>query len=221
MDGVLAGGGAAPECDADLRAVAVTFRPPTARSSRTWRYLQGMIVHAASLLLTASAATAELPVCGPTARIIFREGAPVDLFTIENLSANGITDWQIGEIEILLGPSAGRLVFDTVPGGGGRNVAQPFAPRDAEGAALADLPLVEDGAEGMALSFRAFVPGGRFTFSIDMDDRLAGYGTTVAGPEIEGALVRVHFTDHDRHRATVEAPFDGLSVARPATPCLG
>ncbi|MEO1469489.1 MAG: aggregation factor core [Pseudomonadota bacterium] len=165
---------------------------------------------------TRAAAAALPPLCGPSARVTFREGAPVDVYTVENLSPG---DWAIAAVDIGLIGSAGRLVFDTVPGGAGRNVAQPFRAFPGE-AALADMPLVPDGAEAMALSFAAFPTGARFQFSIDMDDRLAGWGTTVQGPEIEGATVTVTFVAGER-RSTLSAAFDARAVAEPLTACLG
>ncbi|MEM9781187.1 MAG: hypothetical protein AAF899_01820 [Pseudomonadota bacterium] len=173
-------------------------------------------------VLFLGALAGEMPICGPAARVTFREGAPVDVFTVENISANASTDWAIAAVEIDLVPSAGRLVFDTVRGGAGRNVSQPFVARPVEGeAALADLPVVPDGAEGLTLSFTRFQPGQRFRFTIDMDDRLGGgVGTMIDGPEIEGAMVTVRFAGGTSQRTTESAPFDAAAIARPATACL-
>lgn len=170
----------------------------------------------------ALASASELPICGPAARLSFRDSSPVDVFTIENITARANRDWVIAGVEIDLGPSAGRLVFDTVPGGAGQNVAQPFKARPPPGGArLADLPVVPDGAEGLALLFSAFAPGQNFRFTIDMDDRLGGLGTRVDGPEIEGAMVTVRFADPaDGREAVLSAPFDSLSRAMPAEACL-
>jgi len=160
---------------------------------------------------------APLPVCGPAAEIAFREGAPVDRFFIENAS---VEDWSIARVEIGLAGSAGRLVFDTVPGGAGRNVSRPFRAEAGE-ARLSAAPDVPDGAEGMALDFSRFGPGERFVFSIDMDDRMTAVGgTQVAASELFDAAVTVTFA-HARGGTEIHAArFDDRNRARPAAPCL-
>ncbi|MEM6489285.1 MAG: hypothetical protein AAF677_13635 [Pseudomonadota bacterium] len=177
-----------------------------------------VVASAGSAALGVARAADAPAVCGPTARVTFREGAPVDRYLIENLSPG---DWAIARLEIALAGSAGRLVFDTVGGGPGRNVAQPFVVRSGEGdAALAAMPDIPDGAEAMVLAFERFMPGQVFRFTIDMDDRLAGWGTTVDGPEIEGAAVTVRFVDAGGAAVEVFASFDGQAVARPTMPCV-
>ncbi|MEO1724658.1 MAG: hypothetical protein AAFR84_19960 [Pseudomonadota bacterium] len=163
-----------------------------------------------------------MPVCGPTAEARFYEGAPVDRFEIAHLSPDG---WSIEAVAIDLGPSAGRLVVDAVPGGAGFNVAQPFRA-EAGAARLAEGQAVEDGDEVIALRFLHFPEAAEFRFSLDLDDRISGLaGTRVAGAEMRDARLSVRF----RHREGAIEEHEGLFgdgaggavMARAGAPCLG
>ena len=60
--------------------------------------------------------------CSDYIKVSFAEGAPVDKFKIENQSKN----WQIKTMDIDLSSSKGRLIFDTISGGKGVEVFQPY-----------------------------------------------------------------------------------------------
>lgn len=128
--------------------------------------------------------------CRQQVTLVFTESAPRDLFEIRNESSSG---QQIQRLTLDLAPSAGRLVFDTVAGGTGVEVFQPFRTEPGE-AKLADAPVVKDGAERLELSFARFDPGQQFRFSIDVDDRLTTSDMgqiRVSGREMEGAVLTV------------------------------
>lgn len=169
----------------------------------------------ASLALPAPAQ--DLPVCGPAATIAHREGAPVDRVELRNISDG---PWRIVTAVVDLGPSAGRLVFDTRPGGAGINTAQPFRPAGGEGV-LAEMPEIPDGATVMTLAFSAFAPGAAFRFTIDLDDRLSGRGgTTIETAEAAGGVFTVTFAHEDGGTETHDGSFDAFGRARAAAPCL-
>jgi len=168
-------------------------------------------------LLALPAEAAELIVCGPAASVSHREGAPTDTVVLTNWSEG---PWSVASASIDLGPSAGRLVFDTAPDGAGINVSQPF--RVAGGVAvLADMPVIPDGAETMTLSFTRFGPGEGFTFTIDLDDRVGGWGgTTIETAETADARFSVTFLHADGETETHEGLFDATGRAVAAAPCL-
>jgi hypothetical protein len=168
-----------------------------------------------------TATTVLLAVCGPSATALHREGAPADLVVIENRSTD---PWSIVEAQIDLGGSAGRLIFDTVPGGPGTSMSQPF--RTAGGTArLAEPPVIPDGTQVLTLRFAEFPAGASFRFTIDLDDRVSGgyAGSTIQTAEIEDALLRVTFR-HDDDEADAaeghEGLFDSDAEARAAAPCV-
>ncbi|MEO0819850.1 MAG: aggregation factor core [Pseudomonadota bacterium] len=172
----------------------------------------------AALLLAHVATSPAEPICGPTAIVHVAEGAPVDRFLIENVSPRG---WAIAGVEIALPGSAGRLVFDTVPGGAGINVAQPFVSRAGADVRLAAAPEVADGDERLSLAFEAFPAGAAYAFTIDLDDRVsAGGGTRVSGAEIAGASVLVRFARAEGGEESHAGTFDEVARARAASPCL-
>lgn len=167
----------------------------------------------------AFALAATLPVCGPALDVAYSEGAPRDRMVLVNRSTE---DWAVSRVEIDLGGSAGRLIFDTAAGGPGSSVHQPWRA-EAGDARLADLPLVADGARGITLSFEQFATGGRFVFSLDLDDTAdpSGFvGTTIAGAEIAGATVRATFVLPDGTAETHDGVFDDRAEARATAPCL-
>lgn len=179
----------------------------------------GMIAEMLSLLI--AQAGPALPVCGPTAFVTYREGAPVDRIAVENLSQD---DWSITSVEIALAGSAGSLVFDTLPGGQGLNSAQPFrsGPRSGQAEArLAAIPDLGDGDEQLTLEFEVFPPAARFWFSTDLDVMAIGRGSTILDPsDIAGATVSVTFEHARGGEETHIAAFDTRATARPAAPCL-
>ncbi|GMG85545.1 hypothetical protein LNKW23_47680 [Paralimibaculum aggregatum] len=146
------------------------------------------------------------------ARVRFHETSP-DFFAVENLSPPG---WQILRVAIALPGSAGRLIFDTAPGGPGRSAATAFFAHGGP-VRLAAEPQVPDGAEALALDFTSFAPGQRFAFTIDMDDRVSGLaGTSVSGTEIEGAGLSVSFAQDgaaETHTGTFDAGAEAIARA--------
>jgi hypothetical protein len=150
-----------------------------------------------SLRLAAFLALAAMPwaahaesVCQQQIALVFTESAPRDMFEIRNGSSKG---QLIQRLVLDLAPSAGRLVFDTLAGGTGVDVFQPFRA-EAGQARLADAPEVKDGADHLELTFARFDAGQRFRFSIDVDDRLTTSDmgqTRISGREMEGAVLTV------------------------------
>ena len=129
-------------------------------------------------------------VCQQQIALVFTESAPRDMFEIRNGSSKG---QRIQRLTLDLAPSAGRLVFDTVAGGTGVDVFQPFRAEPGQ-ARLAAVPDVKDGADRLELTFARFDAGQQFRFSIDVDDRLTASDmgqTRVSGREMEGALLTV------------------------------
>lgn len=157
----------------------------------------------AGLAVLGLAAGAPARACGPEVVITFFESGP-DIFVIENKSRD---PWTLVSLEIHLEGSAGRLVFDTAFGGPGASEPQPFAPVDDE-VGLNGAPVVKDGAEQLSLSFRNFVPGRRFVFAIDLDDRLPsspGGQSVIDAGELAGATAKGRFI----HPGTGEGPAEG------------
>ncbi|MEL6947879.1 MAG: hypothetical protein AAFO73_09635 [Pseudomonadota bacterium] len=106
--------------------------------------------------------------CGLHIDAAFREGAPVDRFSITNKST---PEWSITAVTVNLENSAGKLIFDTQDGGSGVEVFQPF--RSAGGTAkLRWVSKLKDGGSLMTLDFNRFESKDSFTFSIDVDDTL-------------------------------------------------
>jgi len=136
--------------------------------------------------LAAATALASGPAAADFA-VRFIEGAPKDRFEIVNRAACVRT---ATDLVIDLRPSAAGLVFDVTGSGAGVEVFQPFE-LVAGADALVQRPQVGDGDTRVTLSVRRLAPGARIAFTIDVDDTLGPRGITVAGSEIEGALVRV------------------------------
>lgn len=146
--------------------------------------------------------------CGPRLVATFTEGAPADRFTLTNTSDPG---WAVTEVEIDLGPSRGRVIFDVTEQGAGLSVYQPF--EEATGTAvIADRSEVTDGDTLLTLRFSRFAPGDTFGFTIDLDDTAGFAPTVVSTDEIAEGLVRARFTS-DRGDATREGFFDDNSEA--------
>lgn len=145
--------------------------------------------------------------CEPALDVRFVESAPRDRFEFVNRSDDAT---QVSDATIELAGSVGRLVFDTLDGGAGVEVFQPFRIDEGAELLIASTP-PEDGGERITLTFEAFESGERFVFSIDVDDRLASSELgqiRVAGSEIAGALLSVSLTDADGVRRSVSATFD-------------
>lgn len=144
--------------------------------------------------------------CSDYIKVSFAEGAPVDKFKIENQSKN----WQIKTMDIDLSSSKGRLIFDTISGGKGVEVFQPY--QSVSGSAkLSNVALVEDGADAINLNFEKFSSGESFTFSIDVDDQLTTSQLgqiRVTGGEMAQAKAVFLIENADGSRFKKEASFD-------------
>ncbi|WP_156907358.1 aggregation factor core [Thalassobaculum salexigens] len=161
-----------------------------------------------SLCLLVLPGTALADACGPRLVATFSEGAPADRFTLTNTSDPG---WSVTEVEIDLGPSRGRVIFDVTERGAGLSVYQPF--EEATGTeVIADRSDVTDGDSLLTLRFSRFAPGDSFGFTIDLDDTAGFVPTVVSTDEIAEGRVRVRFTS-DRGEATREGYFDDNSEA--------
>lgn len=145
--------------------------------------------------------------CGPSVEVEFREGAPKDRFIITNTSQG---DWQIEALAIDLVPSSGSLIFDTVPGGAGIDVAQPFQAGRGDVRLLTVTP-APDGARMLSLTFADFTRARSFDFTIDLDDQLvmsATGQTRIEGSEIAGASITVTMADTAENRTEMRGEFD-------------
>lgn len=117
----------------------------------------------------------------------FTESAPKDTFTFTNKGC------ALGASELVLNmeESAGGLIFDTVSGGAGVEVFQPFEAVSGQVASVT----VSDGASELRLSVPSWPEGGEVSFTIDVDDVLR-HGergqTQVSGSEIAGAELRIN-----------------------------
>jgi len=144
--------------------------------------------------------------CGLALGAVFREGAPVDRFTITNKST---AQWAITSVTLNLAQSAGKLIFDTQNGGDGVEVSQPF--REAGGnAKLRSSPKVNDGDPQLVLDFEAFDSQQSFTFSIDVDDTLKASELgqiRVSGSEIKGASLSYTLRGPNGKITSAEAEF--------------
>lgn len=159
------------------------------------------------LLVLPGAAFADA--CGPRLVATFSEGAPADRFTLTNSSDPG---WSVTEVEIDLGPSRGRVIFDVTERGAGLSVYQPF--EEATGTAvIADRSEITDGDSLLTLRFGRFAPGDTFGFTIDLDDTVGFAPTVVSVDEIAEGRVRVQFTAPGRGTVEREAAFDDNSEA--------
>lgn len=158
------------------------------------------------------------PACEHEVSLAFTESAPRDLFEIRNGASKG---QSIQRVTLDLAGSAGRLVFDTVEGGTGVEVFQPFRVESGD-AKLSESPAVQDGSERLELVFDRFDAGQRFRFSIDVDDRLTASDLgqiRVSGREMEGALLTVVFGAPGAPGVERMARVDGNNVARVKAAC--
>ena len=169
-------------------------------------------VLAATLIgLTANPARA----CGPKNEIRFMEASCGDIFIISNISQE---PWALESITIHLTGSFGHLVFDTVEGGPGSSMHQPFGAVDNEVWLIAE-PHVGDGDEEVRLQFRDFGPGKSFMFVIDVDDRLelSDFGqAVVSGREIQGASGAATLTQGGGTKSQAQGQFniDGRALLK-------
>lgn len=160
-----------------------------------------------SFLAMAAPIAAMSAPCGVPLEARFVEGAPVDRFVITN---TGASDLDVTEISLDLAPSKGRLIFDTVGGGAGVEVFQPFR---SDAGTLA----VADGAEMLSLPLAGLPSGAKVSFTIDVDDRLTASELgqiRVSGSEMQGAQMAFKVAGKG-----YTATFDAQNVARIAPTC--
>jgi hypothetical protein len=153
--------------------------------------------------------------CGAEIEIRFIEASGGDIFIVSNMSQES---WAMVELTIRLTGSLGHLWFDTVEGGPGYSMAQPFGAVDNEVGLVAE-PDVGDGDVEIRLQFRDFGPGKSFTFVIDVDDRmdLSDFGRAViSGPEIQGATGSATLTQGGGIKSRVQGKFkiDGRALLK-------
>lgn len=144
--------------------------------------------------------------CGPRIAVAFVEAAPTDRFDIVNRSDAG---WHLVTLTLDLGPSAGRLYFDTSARGAGIQVSQPFESAGGR-AQLATVPTPTDGDVALRLDFARFAPGMDHRFTIDVDDRLPGGArgpSQIVGAEIAGATVSALLIDPTGQQNTAAGVF--------------
>lgn len=123
--------------------------------------------------------------------LAFVESAPKDRFIIQN---TGDCASQATDVTIDLGPSAGKLIFDTTVTGAGVEVFQPFEVV-AGGELLTSSITPLDGDSRVVLQFSTLPIGASFAFTIDVDDTLPASSLgqiRVAGSEIAGAVFEVN-----------------------------
>jgi hypothetical protein len=172
-----------------------------------------------ALLLSALPLVAQAaPACVQEVSMVFIESAPRDRFEIRNDSSTG---QHIQRLTLDLSPSSGKLIFDTIEGGTGVEVFQPFRVETGE-ARLRGSPVIQDGSERLTLDFTRFEPGQRFVFSIDVDDQLSASELgqiRVSGREMEGALLNAVFGPSGSAGAELQARVDGNNRARAKAAC--
>ena len=107
------------------------------------------LVWIAALLSALPLAAHAAPPCVHEVSMVFTESAPRDRFEIRNDSSAG---QRIQRLTLDLSPSAGKLIFDTIEGGTGVEVFQPFRIEPGE-AQLKGSPVVQDGSDRLTLDF--------------------------------------------------------------------
>ncbi len=167
--------------------------------------MRTILIILASLIPSIAAADA----CGPRLVVDFQEGAPKDRFTFTNASDPG---WSVTDVEMDLGPSQGRLIFDVTGRGAGVSVFQPYEEAGGS-AAIAARSLVSDGDRLLSIAFARFMPGDGYAFTIDLDDTVGTAPTIVSGSEIAGGALRATFVDQNGQKVEKPAVFDHGSRA--------
>ncbi|MEM8580176.1 MAG: hypothetical protein AAGF50_03135 [Pseudomonadota bacterium] len=148
------------------------------------------------------AATAQIEVS-------FRDGAPKDSFVVTNTAGCATAPMTLA---IDMSQSTGKLIFDVTGAGAGVEVFQPL---EFTGGAefLAVVPDVSDGQTSLVLDLASLPPGGRVSFTIDVDDTIGQREITVSGSEMQGSQLRV-LSGFETEPGT----FDDTATARVPTP---
>ena len=132
--------------------------------------------------------------------VTFDEGAPKDRFTFKNVGTCAI---KASELVLDLSGSKSGLIFDVTASGAGVEVFQPLELVKGK-AAVASVPNVADGDNQIAFDIVSLEPGAEIAFTIDVDDTMGGREITVAGSEIQGAVVR-HISASKTSTTTISA----------------
>jgi hypothetical protein len=172
----------------------------------------------ATLLSALPLLTHAASACVHEVSMVFTESAPRDRFEIHNGSSAG---QRIQRLTLDLSGSLGKLIFDTIEGGTGVEVFQPFRIEPGE-AQLKGSPVVQDGSDRLTLDFARFEPGQHFRFSIDVDDQLAASDLgqiRVSGREMEGALLTAVLGPRGGAGTELQARVDGNNRARVKASC--
>jgi len=151
--------------------------------------------------------------CGPKVEIRFFESSDGDLFEVINRSQE---PWLISSITIYLSGSSGGLIFDTASGGSGASMHAPLEIVSGDVGFMGASP-VEDGSEIVSLQFSRFLPGMKFLFAVDVDDRLGDseFGQAViSGPELEGARASAELQMKSGRKARAKGSFGDNGEAK-------
>jgi len=118
-------------------------------------------------------------------QVRFNEGAPKDLFTIENASE---CDLESTSLSIDLSGSPYGLIFDLTGTGAGVGVFQPFELVNG-GDNLRRPPRVQDGDNLITLELVGLKVGKTLSFTIDVDDTKKTREITVSNSELMGSKI--------------------------------
>lgn len=161
--------------------------------------------------MNANASSSDIAACKSAITVSFAEGAPVDRFEIKNNS----NSWQIVNLEIDLSTSRGKLIFDTISGGKGVEVFQPYKAVSGD-AKILKANTIKDGSDLISLAFEQFKSGQNYTFSIDVDDQLTASQLgqiRVTGSEMELATVNFMLANSSGVKTNAQAVFNANNQA--------
>lgn len=160
-------------------------------------------------------------ICGFSLESRFVESAPRDSFVFSNQSDK---PWNIKSIRIDMNESVGKLIFDTIDGGDGVEVYQPFQVSSTNGAlAEAELNSVlkpGDGDQDITLNFSQFTQASGFSFTIDVDDQLTDSDLgqiRVSGGEVAGSILSVTVEVPGAEDITLEGKYSSNSLVKIAS----
>lgn len=174
--------------------------------------MKSLLLAICGMAISASAFATD---CKPIVYVNFIEGAPKDQVLIRH---DSLPEWHLITLTWVLDGSNGDLIFDTVRGGAGFDVAQPFEGNGT--AKLAKTPIVSDGDRTLSLVFGAFPASSGYRFTLDVDDRISGNrGTMISGAEIAGARVLVIMVDPGGREYPLAGAFDENAKAVLASQC--
>ena len=189
------------------------------RISRRTAFFDGSIAAVTSIMCLASApANANDSICGFNLESRFIESAPRDSFVFSNQSNKA---WNIVTIQIDMDQSVGKLIFDTIDGGDGVEVYQPFRVSESHGASggakLRSMPTPSDGDQNIVLNFSHFPQESSFSFTIDVDDQLTESELgqiRVSDGEIAGSVLSVTIDVPGAENVTLKGIYNNNSSVR-------